>query len=413
MRDKVVQFFQNLPENKSDQFNQAFELYRETPTKSHSAERVYNASGYSETSLNNLMYDLQKLHEISDVEKLPIDTIKDNPDFRIEILEKVSELTLEYFPLWLDGLKDSGLDLNELSEFAVLQNNEKAITVLNEIKVFREKLDVINLIADANIEELKKDFELTTPTIEHLQETLQFAKSVNNQIAVEKIQALIEILNVPVHTGAKKDDLQSENEELKDQNEDLYTENEDLKDENEELKNELESSKSLPKISAESLRVEFPFLNDKDCPNELKILVADKITAWNIYLENQSDLAKIEAGELIVSDEVKNGLAKSAVDSFAENQKIYDELNAYKETGKVLGKHPFFRTLQLTREVEGMTMDEKIKYKGSTSKFFSTNKKDLATAEKAKDVDRIELLTDKIAERTEKLELVNKSLGVK
>jgi hypothetical protein len=420
MRNKVVEFFQNLPENKSEQFNTAFELYRETPTKSHSAERVYNASGYSETSLNNLLYDLQKLHDISDVEKLPIAKIEDiqTADERITILEEVAGLTAPDFPLWLATFEKSTYNIDTLLEFSASIENVKAIEVLNEIKIYSDKVYVINLIAVTSIDDLTKDFEIVPPTIENLEQTLEFALSVNNEIAVEKLKVIIERLKVPetINTNlsvVKNDELENENEELKNHNEDLISEKEDLQDENEELKNKLEITQTLPKINAESLRVEFPFLNAQDCPNELKILVADKITAWNEYLVLHDEISKIESGELILTKEELENKASRAIECFNNNQKIYEELNAYKETGKVLGKHPIFRTLQLTREVEAMSMDEKIKYKGSTSKFFSTNKKDLEKAIKAKDVERIELLNEKISERTEKLALVNKALGVK
>lgn len=417
MKNIVIEFFQNLPENRAEQFNKAFELYRQTPTKSESVERVLNASGYSETSLNNLLYDLQKLHGITDIEKLPVENLLEKPDFRLEILDKVIGLTQPDFFIWLDVLKASNLEIKELIEFATTCENEKAIEVLNDIKIYSDKVEVINLIAATSLEDLKKNFEEASPSIEYINYTLEFALSIGNVTAVEKINHFIEGLNVPKTPdvdllSVKNDDLENENQELKSENDDLTFENENLQDENELLKTKLEKTQNLPKITKESLRVEFPFLNSPDCPNELKILIADKITAWNEYLVLHDEVSKAESGELVLTKEELQTKASRSIECFDENQKIYEELNAYKETGKVLGKHPIFRTLQLTREVEVMTMEEKIKYKGSTSKFFSTNKKYLAKAVKAKDQARIELLTEKIAERTEKLALVNKSIGV-
>ena len=54
MKHKVIEFFQNLPKEKSEQFNKAFELYRQSDGKSLGAERVINATGYSDQALENL-----------------------------------------------------------------------------------------------------------------------------------------------------------------------------------------------------------------------------------------------------------------------------------------------------------------------------------------------------------------------
>lgn len=284
MKTKVIEFFQNLPEAKHEQFNEAFKLYRESEGKSLGAEKMINATGYTPASLENLLYDLQKLHDISDVEKV-----------------------------------------------------------------------------------------------------------VKPQIVAE---------------------LEAENEELQSEKEDLESENENLQDEVEDLKKEVETLKLAPKLDAKAIRVEFPFLNDKDCPDELKILVADKITVWNRYLEIQEHIQKAEAGEVVENTDTLAILAKEAVESFDENQKIYDELNCYQTTGKVLGVHPIFKKLQLSREVETMTADELIKYKASSAKYFSVNKTALAKAKKAKDEVKAQEIETRVAERHDKLFLVNKKLGV-
>jgi hypothetical protein len=282
MKQKVIEFFQNLPEAKHEQFNKAFELYRQSEGKSLGAEKVINATGYTPASLENLLYDLQKLHDISDVEKFSI----------------------------------------------------------------------------------------------------QYSVS-SEQIA-----------------------------ELESEKEDLEFENEHLKDENEDLKSEVETLKLAPKLDAKAIRVEFPFLNDAACPDELKILMADKISAWNRYLEAYEKIQKIKAGELVVTEKESVVLALICVSNFKENKEIYDELNCYQTTGKVLGVHPIFKKLQLSREVETMTADELIKYKGSSAKYFSVKKTALAKAKKAKDEAKVTEIEVALAERHDKLFLVNKKLGV-
>ena len=333
MKNKVIEFFQNLPIEKHEQFNEAFELYRKSEGKSFVVERAVNASGFSERALENLLYDLQKMHGITDVEKCPL-------------------------------TPKGGMKVESDDEYETRMQSE-----------YEEELRIKNL-------ECTEAFGVST---------------------------------VPaINTSLEKENktLSLENEDLQDEKAELEDELEVKTEENENLKDELDKLKSLPKIDAKSIRVEFPFLNEKDCPDEFKILVADKITAWNDYLACHETLLKIESGELVTDDASKAEIAKAAIASFDENQKIYDELNAYAETGKVLGKHAIFKRLQLTREVEEMTADELHKYKGSSAKYFSVNKSDLAKAEKAKDTDKIELITARVAEREQKLALVNKKLGI-
>lgn len=269
MKQKVIAFFQALPEEPSEQFNVAFSLYRQSPEKNTSAERSYNASGYSKHMLESLLYDLQKAYNITDTERYT------KVEVRSEKLEVVGEMEE-------DGNADGG---NETADA------EKAIVPLRE---------------------------------------------------------------------------------------------------------------------------EFKFLNDKDCPNELKILVADKITVWKRYEIIQEQIVILNEKEELtaVDKEVLSELGKDAVAAFEENQAIYEELNAYNETGKVLGKHPIFRKLQMEREVEEMSTEELVKYKGSSAKYFTDNKKSLAKAVADKDEAKIKEINDRVAEREVKLALVNKKLGI-
>ena len=292
MKQTVINLFQNLPAEKHEQFNQAFELYRQSEGKNEALERNFNSIGYTERSLDNLLYELQKMHGITDAEKIIV----------------------------------------------VVKNKQ--------LKSENEELKTIN------------------------------------------------------------EDLEDEKSDLEDENEELKDENEGLKSENKELKAKLELQ------TPASIRVEFPFLNNEDCPNELKILVADKITAWNNYAEAQNKINAAHTGEAPLSNEELADLAEVAVKSFDDNQKIYDELNAYATTSKVLGVHPIFRRLQIAREVEEMSTDELIKYKASSAKYFTVNKKDLAKAKEAKDDAKIAEIEARVADRSEKLFQVNKMLGI-
>lgn len=386
MKQEVIKFLQNLPKEKYEQFNEAFELYRKSNNKNASVERILNASGFSERALENLLYDLQKLHGITDLEKVVVES-------------QMSKVESE-------NKKWNSLDPDVSNLFQTLlamSPEQREAWGIDRQKQFGDVEELLVLTVCVGIEEVSACLK-----------TVWDYLSEHTPASTEPINVSTEVTPASTEASLIKENqaLESEKEDLEFEKAELEEELEATTEENENLKDELDKLKSLPKIDAKSVRVEFPFLNDKDCPDEFKILVADKITAWNRYLETHAYLQKIETGEVKESDEHKAELAKEAIFYFDENQKIYDELNAYAETGKVLGKHPIFKRLQLTREVEAMSAEELVKYKGSSAKYFSINKSDLAKAEKAKDADKIELITARVAEREQKLALVNKKLGI-
>jgi hypothetical protein len=86
------------------------------------------------------------------------------------------------------------------------------------------------------------------------------------------------------------------------------------------------------------LRTEFAFLEREDCPEEFKVLVADMITAhhkymnWHerlYYAENKGDDECFEA-------------SSNVVENYLDNRLMWEELEHYKKTGTILGKHRLF-----------------------------------------------------------------------
>ena len=131
------------------------------------------------------------------------------------------------------------------------------------------------------------------------------------------------------------------------------------------------------------------------------------------YIQEHIQLVTAIRTNDYVNEAEQTALAKKAVDCFAKNQLIHDELNAYKETGKVLGVHPIFKELQMQREVEEMSSEELIKYKGSSAKYFSDNKKTLKKAKDENNQEKVDEINARVAERGKKLGFVNKKLGIK
>jgi len=157
------------------------------------------------------------------------------------------------------------------------------------------------------------------------------------------------------------------------------------------------------------MREEFPFLNEKDCPNELKILVADKMTAYKNYCDAHNKLTQNVNREIELTEDEVNELTKTSVENFEENQNIYTELNHYKETKEILGVHPIFNQLKMEREVAGMDNTELHKYIGSSAKFFTTKKQYLANE---KDADKIAKINIAVDLRNQKLAMVKKRLNI-
>lgn len=269
LRTLVIALLADLPKSKTEQFNKAFELYRKTPHKNLGVERRLNMAGFTEDGLQNLLYDLKQLHEISDVE------VK---NYNKEQLDPTEETTTEAI--------------------------EKTSTNSNE--------------------EIK-----TVETIETVDES-------------------------------------------------------------------------------KSIREEYPFLNDKDCPEELLIVVGKKIGAWKRYQELHAMIQNFDVEK--DGEEVLTQLTAQATAEYEDNQALDLELKHYAEKKEVLAAHPSLVEFRIKKEVEAMSNDELHKFVQSSKTFFSRVPKDL---EKFKD-DAVKIadIKKKAADREVKLILVKNKLGI-
>lgn len=96
------------------------------------------------------------------------------------------------------------------------------------------------------------------------------------------------------------------------------------------------------------LRETWPFLSRPDCPPELKILAADKITAYTGFAREHARLYSCATLEECLAT------AKKCVNFYCQNRKIFSEFAYYKEHGVVLGKHPVFDEMRHRRELLSM-----------------------------------------------------------
>lgn len=164
----------------------------------------------------------------------------------------------------------------------------------------------------------------------------------------------------------------------------------------------------LQEVNAEAkqgfkLESQFPFLREKDCPNELKILVNDAITAFHDYKNAHEELfAKLSAvAEPQLSNEQVYEIASQLLEDFELNQEIYAELEHYQKNKEILGEHSIFATLKLEREVEGMTVKKMTSFISgyNSAKSKAKGKLDEAKSdeEKAEAQSKLDLLEQKKA----------------
>lgn len=98
------------------------------------------------------------------------------------------------------------------------------------------------------------------------------------------------------------------------------------------------------------IRETWPFLSEPDCPPELKILAADKITAYRGFAREHAKLFSCATLEECLDT------AKKCVNFYCQNRKIFSEFAYYKEHGVVLGKHPVFDEMRHRRELLSMSI---------------------------------------------------------
>lgn len=128
---------------------------------------------------------------------------------------------------------------------------------------------------------------------------------------------------------------------------------------------------SIQEATRIKLREEFPFLKSENCPNILKILVSDMLTAYDNYVSAHSDLYNVtnEQDSFTVADRL--------ISNYLENREIWEELNHYKQTGKVLGKHAVFQADKRRTELIKMNVPKLIKLRENLEMNIWRNKKKL------------------------------------
>lgn len=151
-----------------------------------------------------------------------------------------------------------------------------------------------------------------------------------------------------------------------------------------ELEQELEEAKSKYSEASETVRKtirfreQFPFLNEKDCPNEFKILVSDMFAAYDLYRESHKMLANTPGD---VANEETFIWAKTTVENYLDNREMWEELEYYRENRMILGKAKIMQGLAEKNEMSALSDLDLIKQLNNAKSNVSKGKKELDNAD--------------------------------
>ena len=123
-------------------------------------------------------------------------------------------------------------------------------------------------------------------------------------------------------------------------------------------KSEQQKAESKPQpAKSKPLRADYTFLSEPGTPNELKILVSNKITTYNEYKSAHAKLFdNLPAGQEFAN-------IRTLVENYIENYTIHQELAHYQKTRTILGKHPIFEELKRLKTYRNTSVVELIKKK--------------------------------------------------
>jgi hypothetical protein len=108
--------------------------------------------------------------------------------------------------------------------------------------------------------------------------------------------------------------------------------------------------REIPELQKKVIRFreQYPFLKDANCPDELKVMVADMFTAYDNYKEAY----KLLSPENPEADNLE--IAKAVVENYLDNREMWKELDYYKENNELLGEHPLFARIKRQNELKAV-----------------------------------------------------------
>jgi len=128
------------------------------------------------------------------------------------------------------------------------------------------------------------------------------------------------------------------------------------------------------------LREEFPFLGNKDCPDEMAIVVNKMLTAYDDYRGKRERLYEVNVNDR----EQCYQTAREILDAYILNRQCWDELNHYKIHGNALGKMPEFKISNMRQKYSKMNTVKLVKMLNvNIPRRMTYNKKELNNSDSA------------------------------
>ncbi|KAA2218259.1 hypothetical protein [Maribacter flavus] len=403
MREKVLEFLREQKGIPEERYNKAMELYRKSEGKSIPSVNYYSRAGFTKVNLQNICYDLQHLHGITDLELRAkvkkMEIVKDKTPYTLEAVLALMPEEVKAIVVYLANMPSGDYPTAILELWKPMQEyveQHKSVFVHEDEVPFTEEEIFKTLLV--SLEHWKDE----TGKVEEIgQKVLQIVKSidVNGE----------EVTMTPIGSA--------QGEPLSDQNPDQGSgdgSGDDITDK--DGKNIVVFATAIEEAPDNvkgglKLREHFPFLSEKDCPDKLKILVADMLTAWIQYKENHAELVKVtnqDNQELSLTDNALYELAKETIEAFELNHAIWDELEYYRDNGQILGNHPIFADEVLKEKVASLTDAKLVTRRNTLRSYISRESKKL---ENNPEEDAAAKIRKKIKEYTQELNLVEERLA--
>lgn len=362
MKTEVLKYLQSKEGTPEDRYNAGMALLRKSEGKSIPAVNYYNRAGFTKENLKNICYDLQKLHGISDMEVLA----KKKLEVRSEKLDK-------------------GTTVDTLNEVLnSVPNNVKAIVyVLATMPSGDYPAELLELWKPLN-EFAEKHAKLFVEDDDTPMTTEDIFKTIYANVTDwEEVAEAIKELGSEIQAILEKNEINKTGTDIQKNDTDVAEKGTDVaKNDTISLKSELDKAPADAKAGLKLIE-EFPFLDDADCPDSLKILVQDKFTAWRNYkavheaLFVAVEVIDGETKETALTNAELYELATEALENFELNRAIWDELNYYKEHKEILGNHPIFADEKLKEKVARMKGTELVKRRNNVRSYITKETKKL------------------------------------
>lgn len=360
MKDSVIKVLKQEGKPQA-QFNDLLQLFMAHNDHNYGQARFLNRAGFSKVNLDNLKYDIKKLYGIRPVDlaaPLKVEEKSFTPEQHL--------LEIDFDVIELEGLSvavillDKYSNLSEMTSGVIPPEFTKGAAGNPEMKAWLASKNVTHTLTS------KKDMaKLITETAEKESEVI-FKKAVEN----------LKLAQAGILANNAGEALQQIFNDAPD----------DAK-------------------SGMKLREQYPFLNEDDCPDKLKILIADKITADHKFMTSREEIQQLIASD---NEDVLFELAKKAVENFELNKEIKDELDYYGEHKEILGNHPIFSDENLQALVNGYKEADLKSTRANIRTYISKETKKL---ENAKDEDSKAVIQSKIDAHLEHIALIEVRLG--